>query len=321
MSIRYDPGFNKEIRRVVNNFNQKRDRAIKRGFKQIPPRLYVSELKNRYTNRNQLKSELARLENFNKGGDRALEMVENSGGAKAIEWEFDYLKQNQNKAIEFYQREYNRLSNLKDRFPGERQRLDTIKQKLSIAKLNIAYMNQDQFKSFRASVYGYLHQQTQNTKGYRGFMSAVEILMRTSGIPEKSINKFFDKFNVLTPDQFTYLYETNDLIGKLFDIIDSLGNGKYKFYATDEEIKEHVDSLLEQTDDMVKKAKERKLEDSIGIGEGLEEFNKQLRKELNTEPEFSRNMPVGEWMEKKREEYKNDPEKLKKFDEWMKMTE
>ena len=288
MAIRYDPGLNKEIRRVVNNFNRKRQRAIKRGYKDMPPRMYVSELKARYQNRGELKSELARLENFNKGGDRALATVENSGGAHAIKWEYDYLKANQQRTIDYLQREYNRLTRLDAKYPGQRQRLDAVAANLSIAQMNIDYMNQDQFKSYRAGVRTYLNSMRKNAGAYRGFMSAVETLMRYSGIPEKTINNFFDKFKVLTPDEFTYLYETNDLISLIFDTFDSYGNGEVKIYASDEETKDRINALLEETDDFIEQAKSRELEKPLGIGEELEEFNKQVRKMEGTEPDYSR---------------------------------
>ena len=89
MAIRFDPALNKEIRRVVQNFNKKRNRAIQRGFHHLPPTLTVSELKNRYTKRSQLMRDLRLIKSFNKGKDEALRVVETSGGAKAIKWEYD----------------------------------------------------------------------------------------------------------------------------------------------------------------------------------------------------------------------------------------
>ena len=48
MAIRYDANYNREISRVVKNFNNKRNRAIKRGLKNVPAPIKVSDLKARY---------------------------------------------------------------------------------------------------------------------------------------------------------------------------------------------------------------------------------------------------------------------------------
>ena len=65
MAIRYDAALNAEIRRVVKNFNQKRNRAIKRGFSNLPPTMKVSELKARYEKRPELLRELKLISKFN----------------------------------------------------------------------------------------------------------------------------------------------------------------------------------------------------------------------------------------------------------------
>ena len=112
VAIKYDKAYNAEIRRIVHNFNQKRNRAIKRGFTHLPPLMTVRELKLRYTSRSQLNRELRLLERFNKKRDEALKVVETSGGAKAIQWELDYIKANLRYAKEFYDREIEKAVSL-----------------------------------------------------------------------------------------------------------------------------------------------------------------------------------------------------------------
>ena len=78
MAIRYDPGYNKEIRNVVRNFNRKRNRAYARGFRDLPDLVKVSDLKARYSSREDLNKQLTMLKRFSSGGNEILKAIENS---------------------------------------------------------------------------------------------------------------------------------------------------------------------------------------------------------------------------------------------------
>lgn len=257
MAIRYDANYNAKINRVVKNFNQKRNRAIKRGFKNVPQPIKVSDLKARYTSRRELNKQLTQLTKFSRGGDAVLRKVENQGGATAIKWELDYLKANVKAAREFFADEYRTVAAKVGDFPGERMRLDTIAKKLSTLDLDLAYMSQSQFNSYRAAINEYINKPKSYAAGYRGFLAEVEGVMRLVGIAEAEIDKFFEKFKVLTPEQFHQLYENSDLIGRVYELADSpIYEGGLKLTTSKDETRDLIETLMEETDDLVDMAKQ-----------------------------------------------------------------
>lgn len=258
MAIRYDAGYNAKIAKVVKRFNQKRIRAIRQGYKEIPDPVKVSDLKARYSSRRELNKELTLLNKFSSGGANVLETVENSGGAVAIKWEFDHLKANAKQAKDFYARQYKIIASKLGRFPSERIRLDAIRNKVAALDVDLAYMNQKQFNAYKGVIRDYLSQASKRRGGYRGFMAQTLQIMRTVGIEEKDINRVMSKINTLSPEQFTQMYEQSDLISRIFELADSpiYTSGKLKLYTTQDDAKDLLNTLVEEVDDLVKKAKE-----------------------------------------------------------------
>lgn len=271
MAIRYDDGLNKELRRVVHNFNQKRKRAIKRGYHYLPPIQYVSELKARYDTKSDLLRELKYLERFNLKRDQALKVVETSGGAKAIKWEWDYLKAHEKQAKKFFQKEYNLIASKVGEFPGERMRLNTIAKKIDTLDLDLAYMSQSQFNSYRSAINEVVNKPLKYAAGYRGFLSEVEGVMKMVGIPDADIKKFFNNIDTLTPDQFHYLYEKSDLVSRVFELADSPEyDGTLKLNTTEDAATDLINTLIEESDMLVDEAKQ-------GM-KNLEEFSYAVKK-------------------------------------------
>lgn len=257
MAIRYDANYNAKIARVVKNFNQKRNRAIKRGFKSVPAPIKVSDLKARYTTRKDLDRQLDVLAKFSHGRDAVLKRVENQGGARAIEWEFEYLKSNEQAAREFYLREYKRVAPKTVDFPGEKQYLDNIAAKINIIDLDVAYMSQSQFNSYKSAIMGYINKPKNYAGSYRGFLKEVEIVMKMLNFSERQINSLFDKFSVLTPEQFHNMYNDSELVARIYRLVNSPTTGaQYKLTTTEDDARELIDTLNEEADDLVKKAQQ-----------------------------------------------------------------
>lgn len=273
MAIRYDKALNAEIRRVVRNFNQKRNRAIQRGFHHLPPSLTVSELKSRYTSRSQLTRDLRLIEGFNKSKDDALRVVETSGGAKAIKWEYDYLKANLKYAKQFYEREISDAAKLDTTMNvAKAEYLNNLKSKRDYLNLELAELNQSQFRTFRNTINEYLYANERNLKGYRNWMNEVELIMRNLGYDNKTINKFFEGFNELTPRQFLNMYRQSALVSRIYELYIPSREGDFKLSTTEEDAKELINTFMIEKDEMIKKAKmEEEIKD-----QGLEEFVQSL---------------------------------------------
>ena len=276
MAIRYDAAYNAKIRRIVHNFNQKRNRAIKRGFTLLPPMMTVSELKARYTTRTALNRELKLLENFNKQKDEALKVVETSGGAKAIKWELDYLKSNLRYAKEFYDREIADAARLDTpMMVSKMEYLNNLKAKRDYLNLELAELNHSQFRTFRNTINEYLYANERVTSGYRNWMNEVELIMRNLGYDNKTINKFFEGFNELSPRQFLTMYRQSALVSRIYELYIPTRDHSFKLSTTEEDAKELINTFMIEKDEMIKKAK---MQDEISE-KGLEEFVKSLTDE------------------------------------------
>lgn len=276
MAIKFDKAYNAEIRRVVRNFNQKRNRAIKRGYKYLPPKMTVSELKSRYTSRSQLNRDLNALKRFNREGDKALKVVETSGGAKAIKWEYDYLKKNLQYAKEFYDREIEDAARLDTpMMVAKSEYINNLKSKRDYLNLEFSELNQSQFRTFRNTINEYLYANERNMNGYRNWMNEVELIMRNLGYDNKTINKFFEGFNELTPRQFLTMYRQSQLVSRIYELYIPTKDHSFRLSTTEEDAKDLINTFMVEKDEMIKKAK---MQDEIKT-QGLEEFVKSLTDE------------------------------------------
>lgn len=280
MAIKFDPAYNAEIRRVVKNFNQKRNRAIKRGYRYLPPTLTVSELKSRYTTRRQLNRDLNLIKKFNTKGDDALRVVETSGGAKAIKWEYEYLKKNLQYAKEFYDREIRDAARLDTpMMVAKSEYINNLKSKRDYLNLELAELSQSQFRTFRNTINEYLYANERNLSGYRNWMNEVELIMRNLGYDNKTINKFFEGFNELTPRQFLNMYRQSALVSRIYELYIPTKDHSFKLSTTEEDAKDLINTFMVEKDEMIKKAK---MQDEIE-DKGLEEFVKSLTDEKLTQ--------------------------------------
>ena len=258
MSIRYDKKLNKQINRVVHNFNQNRNRAIKRGLKNAPPLVRVSDLKARYTSRSELNKELTRLSKFK--GDE-LRKVETQGGATAIKWELKYLKAVTNEAKRFYDRQILAERRYIAKFPntrdiGKEERLNTLLSKREFLDLELTQLNALDYKTYRATINEYTEAHKRDQRAYRGFLSEVEFVMRNAQIPDDEITKFMDNFKVLSPREFIYLFNTSDLVSRVYDLADSPSTGGIKLNTTESDARDLLDTLIEEQDMLIKQAQE-----------------------------------------------------------------
>ena len=273
MAIRFDSAYNAEIRRVVRNFNQKRNRAIRRGFTHLPPLLTVSELKSRYSTRTELNRELKLIERFNKEKDEALRVVETSGGAKAIKWELEYLKANLNYAREYYDREIRNASNLDTELNvSKMEYINNMKTKRDYLTLELSELNPSQFRTFRSTINEALFANERNLKGYRNWMGEVELIMRQLGYDNKTINKFFEGFDQLSPEQFLNMYRQSAIVSRIYELYIPTRDGSFKLSTTEDDAKELINTFMIEKDEMIAKAKR---EEEMQT-KNLEEYVKSL---------------------------------------------
>ena len=254
MTIRYDPTLNSKMRNIVTNFNRKVNRMEKAGYRNIPFKTTVSELKGRYTSRRDLTRELSRLQKFTRHD--LVKDVETSGGVKAIRWEMDYLKGNKKEALAYFKSEYERVSKRVGKFPGERQYLDNIQAKIDLLNSDINYLNQSQFRSFKTVINEFAFYPTQRKYEYRGFLSEVDWVMEKLGYDEATREKLFNKFSKLTPSQFLYAYDNNNIIAKIYSLYHKdYGDEEARLTDEPDKAKGLIDDFIKQVDVIVNDAK------------------------------------------------------------------
>lgn len=275
MAIRYDKNYNAKIERVVRNFNQKRNRLIKRGFTHLPDMLTVSELKSRYEKRKDLNRELNFLTRFN--ADTGLKTLETSGGAKAIKWEYDYLKKNLKYAKDYYDREIAKLQYLDTPLQvSKAEYLNNLKSKRDYLNLELSELNQQQYNTYKSTINESLQANYMQKAKYRGWLNEVETIMRQLGYDNKTINKFFEGFDKLTPYQFITMYRQSNLISRIYELYipSKEEDGEFKLSTTEEDARNLIDTVMTEKDEMIRKAKETEKEMKKGLA--LEEFHKDI---------------------------------------------
>ena len=253
MSIRFTDDYNKIIRREVSNFNRRRKTAIRAGFKNLPDKAYVSELKRRYDKRENLNRELSLLNDFRRDSLREVELA---GGVKSVAWNVEHIKNNLEQAKKFYDKEAEILSSRVGRFPSEQDRLNTILANRRALDYELNNINQEQFEDIEGSIKSFIRSRNKWAAGYRGFMSEIDEVMARTNIPEEKRKEFFDKFKKLNHEEFYYVYESSDTIKRIYALIDSPKN-KNEMNASTKDARGYVDTLMDEIDLLIDEAKNR----------------------------------------------------------------
>ena len=275
MAIRFTPEYNKEIRNVVRNFNRKRNRAIQRGFRHLPEPLSTRELKSRYTTSSELNRELRLLRKFGSMRNDALKIVETTGGAKAIKWEYEHLKRNLRYAKAFYDREISDAIKLDTPLLiAKSEYINNLKAKRDYLDLEMSELTPSQLRTFRKTINGYLYANERNLNSYRNWMGEVEVIMRNLGYDNKTINEFFKGFDQLTPRQFLKMYQQSALVSRIYELYIPTNDKSFKLSTTEEDAKDLINTFMIEKDELIRKAKL----DDLREGKALKEFTKSLAK-------------------------------------------
>ena len=223
------------------------------GFKDLPDVVSTRELKRRFDKPEDLERELALMRGFRRD---TLKEVELSGGAKAIKWDVEHIKNNLEQAKRYYENEERIVSERIGRYPSERDRLNLIAANKAALEFDIDNLNQEQFENAKGAINTFIRSRNKWGAGYRGFMSEVEEVMTRTGVSKEQRDVFFKKFQKLNQEEFHYLYESSDLIKRIYALIDSPKH-KNKMNASTEDARSYVDDLMDEIDLMIDEAKNR----------------------------------------------------------------
>ena len=257
MASRFDPDFNAEIRRVVKNFNQKRNRAYRRGFSYLPNKAFVSEIKSNFNTKAEIKKYLRELEKFNRMGDSALDLITTAAGGRISRYNLMFIKDNLKDTKAFFDRQIAEAEELfyEDQYSiARRDYLFNLQEKRKYLDLEIMNLDQSGIRSFERYTKQALSYGKSNITAYKGFLSGVEEVMRRLGYDEKTISQMYEKLSNVSPAQFVKMYRQNDIIARIYDMLPSPEHGKEKINTDDETAREYINKFNKEFDDMIRKS-------------------------------------------------------------------
>ena len=269
MAKRFDPDFNSEIRRIVKNFNQKRNRAYRRGFSYLPNKAYVSDIKASFNTKSEIKKYLKELEKFNNMGDAALDIISTDNGGKISRYNLMFIKDNLKDTKAFFDRQIAEAEELfyEDQYSiARRDYLFNLQAKRKYLDFEIMQLDQSGLRTFERYTKQALSYNKSNITAYKGFLSGVEDVMRRLGYDEKYISTFYEKMSSISPAQFIKMYRKNDLIARIYEMIPSPEHGRDKINTDDDTAKEYINQFVKEFEDMVRKST------------SLQEFEKETNK-------------------------------------------
>lgn len=280
MAMRFDPDFNAEIRRIVKNFNQKRNRAYRRGFSYLPNKAYVSEIKTNFDTRADIRKYLRELEKFNKMGDAAFDVITTDNGGRISRYNLRFIKDNLKDTKAFFDRQIEEAEQLfyEDQYSiARRDYLFNLQQKRKYLDLDIMNLDQSGIRSFDRYTKQALNYSKSNITAYKGFLSGVEEVMRNLGYDEKTISLMYDKVSNLSPAQFVKMYRQSDLVARIYEMLPSPEHGKDKINTDDDTAKKYINKFINEFEEMVRKS--TKLEEfSEETDKTYEEYQKQMQR-------------------------------------------
>lgn len=239
--IRYDSEYNKEIARVVSNFNRKIARLSDLGQSILPSKVYVKDLKRTFDSRRELNQYLKDLKRFGKRGAENLVSID---GQKFTQYDIDLFKRRLSRERRALTKEIKQAEGEKSKYPmkhdiytanlrAKRSKLAAKWSDLIVTTIQDKLINEP-YK--RAVIYD----------------NYLEILFQDAyqiGYPEEKIEYIKEKLLELSPRKFIRALESDPNIQYIFDYYHSLTrtsmedpNARDAF----DEIYNNIDAIVEQ---------------------------------------------------------------------------
>lgn len=261
MPIRYDKNLNKEIARVVKNFNQKISRLEKQNREMLPQKVTVKEIKQGLTNKRDLNVRLRELRQFSQKGQENI--ITTSGGVTLSRYELTKLRNMQKRLKSRTYRQLKSREITKPTILGKEQartfaemgddyysKLLGRKQKLSrnISKLSPEEL-QDYINFLNRNTFNYSTKQQIFMENYFDMLSDLAYYIDYDA---GKIEKLKDKLMRLRPDIFYKLFDREQAIKSILYYY----TDQAKLTINPEYIKDDVtmlyDNLIDNIDEIIK---------------------------------------------------------------------
>lgn len=259
MSIRFDDKLNKELSRVVKNFNAKviYHKHKTRGKGILPDKIKVSEIKAKYSDKNRFELE-KQLKLYRAFGKR--DSLNKAASNHLSEWEKNFFESNIKKTKAFYDEE---IADLK-RIIGDQpeyhlrlhNRLETLVRQREELDTDINTLSDDQIEGFRRYFNKAERSELTKQRGFRLYLEQLTRTMKILGYSKQDIEALVSKFDVLSENEFTEMLRNEDLIDSIYDIIDSpKGRGQYELMTDEIRAENMIADVIYHADELVRKYK------------------------------------------------------------------
>lgn len=223
MTIRYDPVFQDEIRRVVRNFNRKITKLEKQGRDLLPEKTSVKELKSSYDNRRELKRKLKQLQKFS---TRNIEdVIITDGGVKMTKYDYEIRNMERIRAL---RRETLSSKQMRSRLQPmsitRRSAFNLSQERIKMLKKSINDLNFQQLKRLDANINRVLDYDRKNEQFQSNFFQVLFAEAGLSGVDEDVISNIETTLSDLTPEQLLKLYKEEPNIQAIMDYSPTKGN-------------------------------------------------------------------------------------------------
>lgn len=212
--IRYDSEYNKNIQRVVSNFNRKVARLNRAGNIGIPEKVSVRELKSRFVTRSEMNQYLRDLQLFSKRGSENLVTI---NGKQFTQYDVDLFRRRLRGERRRLTKEIQRAESYKSKYPMQHD-IYTSSMKARRSALSGKWAD-----IITTSVREQLAQEPY--KRSMIYDNYLEILFQDAyqmGYDDKKINYIKEKLMELSPRKFMQALEGDPNIQYIFDYYHSL---------------------------------------------------------------------------------------------------
>lgn len=255
MVIRANKSYENKIKQKIKNYNERLRYAENAGVpkNRLPRKAKLFNFQTIYTTKKEMDKALARLDKFNMDSAKKLK---NIGDTRTTEWNYDLFKENRKLAKEYFESEYNRVEKRTLKYAGERDYLNTISAKIDVLDKDMEKLSGVEYQAGLRAIEEFMNAPMLRKNNYRQFLNEVEAVMETIGVDKNKRNEFFKKFETLTPTQFLYAYDNNDVINRVYALYFKRDvNGEVIINTNIGSAKAIIDDLFEQVDYIIEDAK------------------------------------------------------------------
>lgn len=224
MAIRYDRQFNKQIRRIVDNFNKKIKRLERADHAILPNRVLVSDLKKDFTNRNDLKRELRRLELFT---EKNMEQIITIGEMTATRWQFEIDKQRARDAKANLTKEINKIESAGELTPRTSDYLQNLQFRRNYLNKPLKSLSSSQLRTRKKIIDQDEQKERKQQTFYHNLFDMLFKIGYQTNADQADVIYIMEKLSKLTPHQLSEAIASNAALKNFVE--------KYQIYASSSE--------------------------------------------------------------------------------------